>query len=463
MEDTDQPPKDSYRALLQLKADGVEISDFELQVWRREEELVRCAFCYPRTFRDCGLLPAHFIAPVHALAWQAIWMLADEYPDADELDPAMLISVMRGLDEQRLAGPRGHNWLMAILSEPAINPVQVLGRHVKDVRAMHRNRRWNRRYAELGQRVKNDPDIAGIQTDYVRAGREIAFAVDGEHFIEDPIDQWEWDARDKDAASLVRIGVDEIDHACGGGHGRGEMLVWGGGTGHGKSYSAAYVLKQQARLQQNALYISCEDPKELMFCRLIGGYAEPTLEPRKIRARTADPEIVETAIRQMRAEFAGRISVIERKKPTISRVCEEIRQYRYSRKIDLVIIDYLQAITADEPMQNKVQEMSHVTSMLKKCFTDCNVAGIVMSQYNRESYKDGTEPGLNSCKYCGDIENEAEVMVLLWRDPEGVLRVKMPKVKWASAQDLSFEVPVDDVSGWHGKWKAVLEKHDNDD
>lgn len=460
--DTDRPVKDSYRALLQLRADGEDISDLELQNYRREEEVIRCAWCFPQAFRECGLVPAHFLAPVHALAWQAYQEVLTDHPGGAKLDPGMLISKMRALDETRLGGPRGHNWLMAVLSEPPIRPADVLQRHVKDVRALHRNRRWARRYAEIGARVQSDPDIAGVQTDYVRTGLENAFAVEGESVVDDPIDHWDWNAREADKSQLVKLGYEGLDDATGG-LGRGEMLVWGGGTGHGKSYSAAGVLRHQARLQQKALYIGCEDASELMYCRLVAGYAEPSLKPKLIRNREADYKIVEAAIARMKAEFDGRIWVKEAKKPTIGQVCELIRQYRYTREIDLVIVDYLQAITSDEPCFNKVQEMSMVTSQLKRCITESHVAGIVMSQYNRESYKDGTEPGLNSCKYCGDIENEAEVMVLLWRDVEKQLKLKIPKVKWSAADELRFDVRVDPVSGWHREWVRIWEDDQDDD
>ena len=114
------------------------------------------------------------------------------------------------------------------------------------------------------------------------------------------------------------------------------------------------------------------------------------------------------------------------KKPRVSEVMDLIRRYRYSKEIDLVIVDYLQAIREDEQVINKVHEVSSIVSKLKRACDEAGVALILLSQYARDSYRDGTEPGLNSCKYAGDIENESEIMCLFWRDAEDVLHVKIP-------------------------------------
>ena len=52
-------PRDSYRALLQLKAGGFKVEEFVRQHWRREEELLHSAMHAARRFRHCGLGTAH--------------------------------------------------------------------------------------------------------------------------------------------------------------------------------------------------------------------------------------------------------------------------------------------------------------------------------------------------------------------------------------------------------------------
>jgi replicative DNA helicase len=158
-----------------------------------------------------------------------------------------------------------------------------------------------------------------------------------------------------------------------------------------------------------------------------------------------------------RERCGDRVFIEEMKKPTIDQVLYKIRTYAYAQEVKVVLVDYLQAITDPEVSNgNKVQEMSSIISKLKRCATECKVALITFSQLARDEYRDGTEPGLNSMKYCGDIENESELVVLMWRDADGSLHVKIPKVKWTKARGARFIVDVDDVTGCFGEWRDDL-------
>lgn len=98
-------------------------------------------------------------------------------------------------------------------------------------------------------------------------------------------------------------------------------------------------------------------------------------------------------------------------------------------------------------------DTANVISKLKKCFTECKVAGVVLTQYARNEYREGEEPSINAAKYAGDIENEAEVLVYMWKDKDDQLRVKLPKVKWSHAKSLRYKIPVNTITGCHGEWQ----------
>lgn len=223
------------------------------------------------------------------------------------------------------------------------------------------------------------------------------------------------------------------------------------------SYFAQRYLRNQARLGRNVLYVSVEDAAELMYCRMLADFSSPKLRPVHIRQKLVDPLAVEDAKRAMAAELQGRVRYVVRRKATVAEVCSIIRRHRYQCGIDSVVVDYLQAIQPNTPTNNKAADTSFVTSDLKRCFEDCGVAGWVLSQYAREAYSDGSEPGLNSCKHSGDIENEAELMVLLWRDTDQRLHAKLPKVKWGQAQGLRYIIQTDEA-GCLGEWDDDFEE-----
>ena len=459
----DKAPKaDSYRALLLNLANGEPVNAQRLTHWRTEEEFLRVAFYNPKAFRHCGFEAAHCCASIHGVCWQAFTELHDESPDS-EMDGTVLLSRMRTLDEERLGGPSGWLWLNAFLSENPIKRDHGLTHHLRFLLSYHRVARTVRQNAKLADRLTTDPDIAGLEADFISAASDNVYQYQGEGVLEPPVDQLEWDAHTSDLGSLVKTGNKFLDIVTGGGLGRGDMMVWGGGTNCGKSYAAERMTVDQARLGLKNLYISCEDSLELMRCRMYADFCDPPFEPKEIRNRKADAAVVQAAIAKQRAVFGGRVYVVERKKPTIGQLTALIRAYHYTVGLDSVIVDYLQAVTEDEPMQNKVQEMGSVLSKLKRCFTECYVAGTVFSQYNRDSYKDGAEPGMNSFKYCGDIENEAEVIVLYWRDADNVLHARVPKLKWSRGGRYRFIVHQHDVTGCELSWEEDNQDQDSRD
>lgn len=449
----DEPVRaeNSYRDLLMAKQNGFSVDEYRMFLWRREEELIRSAIAYPQQYSQTGLSDRHFEAPMHRVAWTALQNLMDAYPAYERFDGGTVVSEMMVVNSDMATGAM--NWMLSVLGDLPVDPQIGMDIVQRDLFYHARLRNWASVQNKYFSRIGRDTNLVELQADIVSASRDVVYDYEGEGRMAPPLTALGWDARDRDKVSVVKTGFDAIDRAAGGGHGRGELLVWGGGTSHGKSFAMQRLLRNQARLGQSALYISCEDPLELMQCRMLADFSQPRLSPKEIRMRTADPEVVELAFENMARELGERITVIEHKKPTVSQVCNQIRYYRYARKIDLVIVDYLQAVNDDEPSGQKTLDTANVIAKLKKCFTECKVAGVVLTQYARNEYREGEEPSINAAKYAGDIENEAEVLVFMWKDKDDTLRVKLPKVKWSRAKALRYKIPVDMTTGCHGDWE----------
>lgn len=449
----DDKPK-NYRELLQQKQGGVDVDAFQLQLWRREEELLFAAICEPEKYRDCGIKPAHMSAPTHAVAWRALLSLFAKDPALTSIIPGNLVSEMCFIDES--LGGRAHAWVDLMLFDHPVDAVYGRQEIVGYLKKHNDIRNWGCRFSKILAKIGRDSDVVAVQTELVTAAHRFTHEIDGEGAMEKPLDETDWSPFDDSSSALVKTGISFLDRAAGGGHGRGELLVWGGGTGTGKSFSCQHLLRQQAKMGSPVLYISLEDSKEVMLCRMISDFTTPRMRSADVRERRNREGIV-AAMSKMKSELNGLVHVVERKKATISQVCDIIRSYRYIKKVNMVVVDYLQAVREDQPVGDKMRETSSVISKLKQCFTECQVAGVVMSQFSREDYKNSNEPGLNSCKYAGDIENEAEIMVVMWKDENGALHAKLPKLKWGNEQNLKFLIRRDEVTGCHVEWQ---EDHD---
>jgi len=435
----------SLRDLMVAKADGEAVTDAELRVMRREDELVRAAVAYPRALLNSGVLPNMFDGADYRIAWSAAYAAAAVMGPSDfgPLTAETVLAELRRRDETRFAGAAGSVWVASMVAQKPVDVGYALDVLAKEVVSRHNLRTWARRTSDLNERIDTTKDILALHEEYVTESMAISMAPDGGR-IGDTFEDVAWDATSKANPNIVPTGFPKIDAAAGGGHGRGELGVVGGGTNHGKSYWAQRYLRNQAREGRKVLYVSVEDPSELMYCRMVADFSWPKLRPVFIRQKLADPVVVNRAIRDMHAELQRRVFYYVRKKATVAEVCQIIRRHRFVAGVDSVVVDYLQAIQPNKPSNNKTQDISFIVSDLKRCFEECNVAGWVLSQYGREQYKDGAEPSINACKYAGDIENEAELMCLLWRDDDRTLHAKLPKVKWAEATDAKFIIDTDE-------------------
>ena len=103
--------------------------------------------------------------------------------------------------------------------------------------------------------------------------------------------------------------------------------------------------------------------------------------------------------------------------PEIKAKIRTINQDPKKEKIGLVIIDYLQLMQSDRKIDNRVQEVADISRNLKIMAKELNVPIICCAQLSRgpESRTD-KKPMLSDLRDSGAIEQDADVVVFLYRD-----------------------------------------------
>ncbi len=93
------------------------------------------------------------------------------------------------------------------------------------------------------------------------------------------------------------------------------------------------------------------------------------------------------------------------------------RLYAEKGRLDLVVIDYLQLMTADGRPQNRQQEISEISRALKILAKDLNVPVIALSQLSRNvESRENKRPMLSDLRESGSIEQDADAVMFLYRD-----------------------------------------------
>lgn len=93
------------------------------------------------------------------------------------------------------------------------------------------------------------------------------------------------------------------------------------------------------------------------------------------------------------------------------------RRLHFERKIDLIIIDYLQLLKGETRNDNRVQEISEITRSLKALARELNVPVLAVSQLSRAiETRLSHKPQLSDLRDSGSIEQDADVVLFIHRD-----------------------------------------------
>ena len=89
------------------------------------------------------------------------------------------------------------------------------------------------------------------------------------------------------------------------------------------------------------------------------------------------------------------------------------RMYKRKHNIEWIVIDYLQLVPWNTKLK-KHDGIAEVSHQIKLMAMELNLPVILLAQVNREGAKRETGITLYDLKDSGDIENDADIILLLW-------------------------------------------------
>ena len=114
---------------------------------------------------------------------------------------------------------------------------------------------------------------------------------------------------------------------------------------------------------------------------------------------------------------------------SIAQLAARARRLKRQRGLDVIIIDYVQLMqgSSARASQNRVQEITEITTGLKALAKELNVPIIALSQLSRQvESRDDKRPQLADLRESGSIEQDADVVLFVYRD-EYYLQNKQPE------------------------------------
>jgi len=113
---------------------------------------------------------------------------------------------------------------------------------------------------------------------------------------------------------------------------------------------------------------------------------------------------------------------------SIAQLAARARRLKRQRGLDLLVVDYIQLLSGTKARpDNRVQELTEITTGLKALAKDLNVPILALSQLSRQvEQRDDKRPQLSDLRESGSIEQDADVVLFVYRE-EYYLKNKEPK------------------------------------
>ena len=103
----------------------------------------------------------------------------------------------------------------------------------------------------------------------------------------------------------------------------------------------------------------------------------------------------------------------------VAQLAARARRLKRQRGLDLMVIDYLQLMqgSARRSNENRVQEVTEITTKLKALAKELNVPVIALSQLSRKTEdREDKRPQLADLRESGSIEQDADVVLFVYRE-----------------------------------------------
>lgn len=392
--------------------------DVETQPYNRnaEEAVLGAVLINPEMYYDLAefLEPDDFFIVRNRWVWQAYQRLQERRARIDYL------TVVEELQQRnQLAEMGGSAYLTALLNQTpsSLNAVEY-GKIVEEYAIRRRMLSAANDIARLAfNREQNinsvleeaEKHIFGISQKHTR--HDVEFIKDVMNDLYDHIGTL---SQMGDEIMGVPTGLRDLDRLLGGLQ-KSDLLIVAGRPGSGKTGFLLSVAKYAAQThKKHVAFFSLEMSNEQLATRLIA--QETSIDTQRLRTgKLQDQEwgLFTAAIESLSDTH---IYLDDTAAITPLQLATKCRRLDQEHKLDLVIVDYLQLMTGDRQIDNRVQEVSNISRNLKVLARDLKVPVLAAAQLSRAvEQRADKRPMLSDLRESGSLEQDADVVLFIHR------------------------------------------------
>jgi len=229
--------------------------------------------------------------------------------------------------------------------------------------------------------------------------------------------------------SGISTGLVDLDRKLGGLH-RSDLLILAGRPSMGKTSLAtniafnvakAYRRGRQPDGSEGAVdggvvgFFSLEMSAEQLAARILSEASEVPSE----QIRRGDMTEVEFRrfVEAAKALEACPLFIDDTPALPISQLAARARRLKRTHGLDVLVVDYLQLVRPATTKDSRVNEVSEITQGLKAIAKELDIPVIALSQLSRQvEGREDKRPQLSDLRESGSIEQDADVVMFVYRD-----------------------------------------------
>ncbi|HEY0122659.1 MAG TPA: replicative DNA helicase [Rhizobium sp.] len=238
-------------------------------------------------------------------------------------------------------------------------------------------------------------------------------------------------AKERDGGlSGISTGIHSLDSKMGGLQ-RSDLIILAGRPGMGKTSLATNIAYNIAAAFEGE--VQPDGSTKAKNGGVVGFYSlEMSSEQLATRIISEQTEVSSSKIRRgdiNDADFEKLVacSMMMQKVPlfidqtggiSIAQLAARARRLKRQRGLDVLVVDYVQLMTGSKKSgENRVQEITEITTGLKALGKELNVPIVALSQLSRAvESRDDKRPQLSDLRESGSIEQDADVVLFVFRE-----------------------------------------------
>ncbi len=207
--------------------------------------------------------------------------------------------------------------------------------------------------------------------------------------------------------------LDRMTH----GLGRGALIIIAGRPGMGKTSLALNIAQHVAtRLARTVGIFSLEMGQQELALRILCSLADVSFSA--LRKGHLSQQRWTRVVQTMSEIGRAPLFIDDSASPTILEVASKARRLKAEKRLELLVVDYLQLMQAGGRFENRNLEISAITRSMKQLAKELDIPVVLLSQLSRMPERRGSDhrPQLADLRESGAIEQDADMVAFVYRD-----------------------------------------------